>query len=163
MYMAIYKVRLYFIYRVCVCKIEGTTPRGYKVLITRGLTRPLRVSAFSRVVVGQVIYFIYMARDNTQRTHYRVSSRRSTPPTAHATSRNACSELYCTIALAATARASPGSGGLRRAPVYAAAGSSLEPVGSEDFRSGVCGALPPLERASSEPSEVSPDLAEPAE
>ena len=60
-------------------KSKGRPP-GYKVLITRGLTRPLRVSAFSRVVVGQVIYFIYMARDNTQRTHYRVSSRRSTPP-----------------------------------------------------------------------------------
>ena len=59
-----------------------------------------------------------------------------------------------------TARASPRrprSGGLRRAPVYAAAGSSLEPVGSDDLRSGVCGALPALERASSEPSEVSPE------
>ena len=64
------------------------------------------------------------------------------------------------LAVYGTARASPrrpGSGGLRRAPVYAAAGSSLEPVGSDDLRSGVCGALPPLERASSEPSEVSPD------
>lgn len=107
------------------------------------------------------ILYIHGTRQHAAHTLHRVTCQQ------HAPSRNLVERVLRTLlyhhALAATALASPGSGGLRRAPVYAATGSSLEPVGSEDFRSGVCGALPPLERASSEPSEVSPDLAEPAE
>ena len=90
---------------------------------------------------------------------------------AHNPSRNACSTvrvrdtLYTVYhhELASTAGASPW---LWRAPpraLYKAAGSILEPVGSEGLRSGVCGALPPLDRASSEPSEASSERAEPVE